>query len=39
MFKQSVLDYFQANGKKGYQSRINAVLESYVQAQKKLQQE
>lgn len=33
--KQSVLDYFQAEGKKGYQSRINAVLESYVRAQRK----
>ncbi len=31
--KQSVLQYFQANGKKGYQSRMNAVLESYVKAQ------
>lgn len=32
--KQSVLHYFQAQGKKGYQSRMNAVLESYVNAQK-----
>ncbi len=31
--KSSVLKYFQANGKKGYQSRMNAVLESYVKAQ------
>ena len=31
--KQSVLQYFQAQGKKGYQSRMNAVLESYVKAQ------
>ncbi len=31
--KQSVLQYFQAKGKKGYQSRMNAVLESYVKAQ------
>ena len=29
--KQSVLDYFKAGGK-GYQTRINAVLESYVRA-------
>ncbi len=27
--KKSVLDHFQAEGKKGYQTRINAVLESY----------
>ena len=33
--KQSVLQYFQAGGKKGYQSRMNAVLESYVKAQQK----
>ncbi len=33
--KQSVLDHFKADGKKGYQTRINAVLESYVRAQKK----
>ena len=32
--KQSVLDHFKAGGKKGYQTRINAVLESYVRAQK-----
>ncbi len=30
--KKSVLDYFKADGKKGYQTRINAVLESYVRA-------
>jgi len=36
--KQSVLQYFQANGKKGYQSRMNAVLESYVKAQQKMEQ-
>ena len=29
--KSSVLDYFKAGGK-GYQTRINAVLESYVRA-------
>ena len=33
--KQSVLDHFKADGKKGYQTRINAVLESYVRGQKK----
>ena len=32
--KRSVLDHFKAGGKKGYQTRINAVLESYVRAQK-----
>jgi uncharacterized protein (DUF4415 family) len=32
--KQSVLQYFMGNGKKGYQSRMNAVLESYVKAQR-----
>jgi uncharacterized protein (DUF4415 family) len=32
--KKSVLDYFQTGGKRGYQSRINAVLESYVRAVK-----
>ena len=31
--KKSVLDHFKAEGKKGYQTRINAVLESYVRAQ------
>jgi uncharacterized protein (DUF4415 family) len=36
--KQSVVQYFQGNNKKGYQSRMNAVLESYVLAQKKLEQ-
>jgi uncharacterized protein (DUF4415 family) len=35
--KQSVLEYFQGNNKKGYQSRMNAVLESYVLAQKNLE--
>jgi uncharacterized protein (DUF4415 family) len=28
--KESVLHFFQKGGKKGYQSRMNAVLESYV---------
>jgi uncharacterized protein (DUF4415 family) len=31
--KKSVLDHFRAEGKRGYQTRINAVLESYVRAQ------
>ena len=31
--KRSVLDYFKSAGK-GYQTRINRVLESYVQAQR-----
>lgn len=31
--KKSVLNHFKAGGKKGYQTRINAVLESYVRAQ------
>ncbi|MFK7847002.1 MAG: BrnA antitoxin family protein [Rhodothermales bacterium] len=31
--KQSVLDYFKEDGKKGYQTRINKVLESYVKSQ------
>lgn len=31
--KRSVLDYFKASGAKGYQTRINQVLESYVRAQ------
>ena len=31
--KRSVLDYFKAPGK-GYQTRINRVLESYVRAQR-----
>ncbi len=30
---KSVLDHFKAGGKEGYQTRINAVLESYVRAQ------
>ncbi len=29
--KRSVLAYFKAPGKKGYQTRMNRVLESYVQ--------
>ena len=33
--KRSVLDYFKAPGK-GYQTRINRVLESYVKAQREL---
>lgn len=33
--KQSVLQFFQKSGKKGYQSRMNAVLESYVKAYQK----
>ena len=31
--KKSVLNHFKAGGKKGYQTRMNAVLESYVRAQ------
>ena len=34
--KKSVLEHFKAGGK-GYQTRINAVLESYVKAQKSQQ--
>ena len=34
--KKSVLEYFKAGGK-GYQTRINAALESYVQAQQSKQ--
>ena len=34
--KKSVLEHFKAGGK-GYQTRINAVLESYVKAQKSKQ--
>lgn len=30
--KKSVLNHFKQGNKKGYQSRMNAVLESYVQA-------
>lgn len=30
--KRSVLEYFKASGNKGYQTRINQVLESYVRA-------
>ncbi len=33
--KKSVLDHFKAQGKKGYQTRINTVLETYVSAQEK----
>ncbi len=33
--KKSVLDHFKAGGKKGYQTRMNAVLKSYVRAQQK----
>lgn len=33
--KRSVLDYFKAPGK-GYQTRINRVLESYAKAQREL---
>ncbi len=33
--KTSVLKHFQAGGKKGYQTRISTVLESYVRAQEK----
>lgn len=33
--KKSVIDHFKAEGKKGYQTRINAVLETYVRAQEK----
>lgn len=32
--KKSVLEHFKAKGAKGYQTRINTVLESYVRAQK-----
>ena len=31
--KKSILEHFKAKGAKGYQTRINAVLESYVRAQ------
>ena len=34
--KRSVLDYFKASGK-GYQTRINRVLESYVRAHQEAQ--
>ena len=33
--KKSVLDHFKAEGTKGYQTRINAVLESYVRAKER----
>lgn len=32
--KQSVLDYFKSGGK-GYQTRINAVLEAYVRSKRR----
>ena len=37
--KSSVIQYFKAQDEKDYQSKINAVLESYVKAQKRLKQE
>lgn len=37
--KQSVLEYFQSDDKQGYQSRMNAVLESYVLSQQKSEQD
>ena len=30
--KRSVIEYFKASGTRGYQTRINQVLESYVRA-------
>jgi uncharacterized protein (DUF4415 family) len=33
--KKSVLDYFKAQGVKGYQTRINTVLETYVSVQER----
>ena len=33
--KKSALDHFKAAGAKGYQTRINAVLESYVRARER----
>lgn len=33
--KKSVLEYFKQGGSKGYQTRINKCLESYVQAHQK----
>ncbi len=33
--KKSVLDHFKAGGAKGYQTRINAVLESFVRARER----
>ena len=36
--KSSVIQYFKAQDGKDYQSKINAVLESYVKAQKRLEQ-
>ncbi|MCY3565200.1 MAG: BrnA antitoxin family protein [Gammaproteobacteria bacterium] len=35
--KRSVLDFFKMPGQKGYQTRINRVLETYVQRQRKLE--
>ncbi len=35
--KRSVLDFFKESGKKGYQTRMNRVLETYVQRQRKLE--
>ena len=35
--KRSVLDFFKKPGQKGYQTRINRVLETYVQRQQKLE--
>jgi len=32
--KQSVVEYFKNQGSKGYQTRINKVLESYVRSQR-----
>ena len=34
--KRSVLDFFKEPGQKGYQTRINRVLETYVERQKNL---
>lgn len=33
--KRSVLEFFKAEGEKGYQTRMNAVLESYVRSRQK----
>ena len=33
MVNESVLDYFQIDGKDGYQSRMNAILEAYVKTE------
>ena len=37
--KSSVIQYFKAQDEKDYRAKINAVLESYVKAQKRLKQE